>query len=307
MPKTCDRRNIENKKKFIGMCVVASNGQQMRCIDYKGVYDLTVQFEDGYVANHVYKCSFVRGTVKNPNKPCRNNNIAKARIAREKYIGMQVKATNGMNMTCVDYVDSHNITVKFDNGMTRTNVGVNEFLQGLVRENKVQRYVGMQTTSKNNGQMMECVEYFSSTNVTVKFDDGTIVYNKPISSFLNGTIKNPNVRRISKFKEDHTGETNITRQGYFVTVVEYKDAEDLTVQFNDGMTKKTTLAAFKRGAIGYPLSQDLKRPFRYNDYLAQFVFKNTDHAYYACKCTKCGFDDILSAKEMLEQHVCDFE
>lgn len=305
MPKTRDSKNIASRNKFIGMTVIASNGQQMECIDYKNVYDITVRFEDGTIIDHAYKSSFLKGHIKNPNKPCRNNNIAKARIARSKYIGMKVKAKSGLMMECIDYVDSRNITVRFDNGMTRSNIGVTEFLQGQVRENKSQKYVGMTAVSRNNGQLMKCTQYFGNRNITVEFDDGTVVYNKAIASFLKGTIRNPNVLRINKFREDHTGDINHTRQGYLVTVTEYKDAGNMTVEFKDGLTKKTTLAAFKDGAIAYPLSQDMKRPFAYGRYISQFVFKDENHAYYACKCPKCGFDQILSAKEMINEHICD--
>ena len=305
MPKTSDKRNLANREKLIGMKIKASNGQMMICTDYNGVYDMTVKFEDGTVVEHVYKCSFLRGNVKNPNKPCRNNNVVRHSVARDRYIGMKVLAKNGMEMECIDYLDYSNITVRFDNGMLRTNVGVTEFLQGLVRENKHQRYVGTKVTSKNDGQVMECIEYFSNTNITVRFEDGTIVYNKPVSSFLKGTIKNPNVPRKSKFKEDHKGEESITSQGYRVTIIEYNNSSDMTVQFTDGFMKKASLASFKSGSIGYPLSQDLKRPFAYNGYTAQFVFKDCNHAYYACSCPKCGFDEILTASEMLIKHECN--
>ena len=278
MGKTKDRRNLETKKKMLGMTVKASNGQVMECIDYVNSSDLTVRFEDGTVIEHVYKCSFLKGTVKNPNQPCRNNNLKKSQIARDKYVGMKIQAKNGMLMECTEYFDAGNITVQFENGSVRTNVGVTEFLQGLVRENKQQKYVGMKVKAFN-GQMMECVAYNGSRDLTIKFEDGTVVEHKTVAMFLHGTVKNPNVPRVSKLKEDHTGEQNYTNQGYLITIAEYKDSSDVTVKFGDGLTKKTNLASFRNGGVAYPLSQDLKRSFVQGTYLAQFVFKDVNHAY----------------------------
>ena len=304
MSKSKDYRTDLNRQKMVGMKVKASNGQIMECIEYFGVSNLTVRFEDNTIINNVYKSCFLKGTVKNPNKPCINHNTKKKSDASNKYIGKQVKAKNGMMMKCIAYHDSNNITIQFENGCIREKVRVTEFLRGLVREDKALKYVGMKIRAYN-GQLMECIEYFDSTNITIQFEDGVIVRNKAVGSFIKGQIRNPNLKRISNKKEDHTGEVSYTNTGYLITIAEYIDASNIIVKFEDGLTKRTDLASFRKGKISYPISQDLKRPFAFHNYIAQFIFHDANHAYYICKCPKCNFDQILSVKEMLEPHVCD--
>lgn len=42
------------------------------------------------------------------------------------------------------------------------------------------------------GQKMKIIEYYNSSNITVEFEDGTIIKNKQYSNFKSGNIKNPN-------------------------------------------------------------------------------------------------------------------
>lgn len=44
----------------------------------------------------------------------------------------------------------------------------------------------------NSGQKMTIVEYFNAHNITVKFEDGTIVTNKTFQNFKNGEVMNYN-------------------------------------------------------------------------------------------------------------------
>lgn len=60
-------------------------------------------------------------------------------------------------------------------------------------------YIG-QKSQATNGQMMEIIKYVKSSNIDVKFEDGTIVRNKTYGAFKNGNIKNPNVGDIRKNK-----------------------------------------------------------------------------------------------------------
>lgn len=51
-------------------------------------------------------------------------------------------------------------------------------------------YIG-QKSQATNGQMMEIIKYVKSSNIDVKFEDGTIVRNKTYGAFKNGNIKIP--------------------------------------------------------------------------------------------------------------------
>ena len=46
----------------------------------------------------------------------------------------------------------------------------------------------------NEGYWVEIIEYFTALNSTIRFDDGTIVYNIKYSRFEKGTISKPKER-----------------------------------------------------------------------------------------------------------------
>ena len=44
----------------------------------------------------------------------------------------------------------------------------------------------------NFGEKMEIIDYIDNRNITVKFEDGTVVSGKPYCCFKDGKIQNPN-------------------------------------------------------------------------------------------------------------------
>lgn len=50
---------------------------------------------------------------------------------------------------------------------------------------------------QNNCDVLTIIEYFNAQNVTIKFDDGTILTNKQIGHIVRGSIKNPNKPKYS--------------------------------------------------------------------------------------------------------------
>ena len=51
----------------LGTTLVMKNGQKATCIEYNSAKDITIQFEDGYIVEHVYWVNFRRCLIKNPN------------------------------------------------------------------------------------------------------------------------------------------------------------------------------------------------------------------------------------------------
>lgn len=66
----------------------------------------------------------------------------------------------------------------------------------MARSHK-EKYLGMENTN-NQGCRMKIIEYYNFNNITVQFEDNTIVYNRGIVEFKNGSIRNT---RIPTFKE----------------------------------------------------------------------------------------------------------
>ena len=105
-----------------------------------------------------------------------------------------------------------------------------------------------------NGQTMKIIEYIDNKNITVEFEDGTIVKNKQLINFKNGTIRNPNKPLLNTKKaQKRIGENIKANNGQYMTIVEYKDKNHIDVIFEDGtIVQNKTYNNFKNGLIKNP-------------------------------------------------------
>lgn len=111
----------------------------------------------------------------------------------------------------------------------------------------IKRYVG-ETSISSKGEKMTLIEYNCNTNITVQFEDGTIVKKKSYQNFLNGTIRNPHYNKTT-----HIGETVTNNQNCEMTVIEYRGINDIDIQFSDNtIVKRKTYHAFIKGSIKNP-------------------------------------------------------
>ena len=106
-----------------------------------------------------------------------------------------------------------------------------------------------ETRQASNGQMMTIIDYKNIDDVTIQFEDGTIVYKQRYTHYLKGYIKNPNYSRAYKYR---VGETKKNNLGHTMTIIEYNNADDMTVRFEDGVEIKTKYASFRLGNTQHP-------------------------------------------------------
>ena len=66
------------------------------------------------------------------------------------------------------------------------------------------------------GQKMTIIEYNDSTDLSVKFEDGTVVKNKTYSAFKRGKIGNPNYYQI------YVGKENMSVLGQKMKIIKYR-------------------------------------------------------------------------------------
>lgn len=95
------------------------------------------------------------------------------------------------------------------------------------------------------------VEYKDANNVLVRFSNGHEQFVQA-GSLRRGLIRNKSVRRIIKSKstdECKPGSQFKTNNSGVVTVLEYRAADDVLVQFEDGSTKATYAASLKSGQV----------------------------------------------------------
>lgn len=80
-------------------------------------------------------------------------------------------------------------TIEFSDGTIKENINYSKLKSGGVR--KPLNRIGEMHIS-NEGETMTIIEYISPKNITIKFDDGTIVKNLYFSNIKQGKVKNFN-------------------------------------------------------------------------------------------------------------------
>lgn len=170
-----------------------SNGQLAKVIDYRSNIDIDIEFEDGTIVTGVRYDHFKNGAISNPKL-----HKYQARVDATSILGVSKEMNCGLVATCIEYYDSNNITVQFEDGEIVSNRTKSDFLRGEIVSPSLPKYfanrrVDLTGVSKlmNNG--MEATVIKDDNGVlTIQFEDGYIVSNKTRSNFRNGSIFNPN-------------------------------------------------------------------------------------------------------------------
>ena len=115
-----------------------------------------------------------------------NNEIVEQN--KKKYIGKSKYNNQGVKMTIVDYINTRNIVVKFEDGTTRrTSLGL--YNRGSVK--KPTKHIG--AINKNAfGTEMKVIQYTSYSDIVVEFQDKwkSVVHTTWLH-FERGNVKNP--------------------------------------------------------------------------------------------------------------------
>lgn len=106
-----------------------------------------------------------------------------------------------------------------------------------------------------NGMYATITSYRNNVDMDIKFEDGSIRQGVTYQNFVNGKIASDTVRRKRGVERGHiakmrTGEVAVMNNGLKAKIVKYEDAQDITVQFEDGSIKEhTTYHQFIYGGI----------------------------------------------------------
>ena len=107
---------LSNRRKSrLGKTGINNQGYKMRIIEYNSCKDVTVQFEDGSVRQHVEYSSFLRGTVLH------------------SHIGDAAISNCGIPMKVIAYKNITNVDIQFDTGYVVTHKSYNNFSLGNIR------------------------------------------------------------------------------------------------------------------------------------------------------------------------------
>lgn len=105
------------------------------------------------------------------------------------------------------------------------------------------------------------IAYHSSNNIDIQFEDGVIVKHKNYWSFKNDNLGHPlhsmkvvcNKSLVDKNEKKYVGMSNKMSNGMSATIIAYRGAHDIDVEFEDGYVGlNKTMTCFKRGTIFNP-------------------------------------------------------
>ena len=256
-----------------------NNGQMMTIVAYRKSNDIDVLFEDGTLVKGVKYDSFFRGVLTNPAlKKEVQPKLSKKEQQRLLKVGEIHSSLNGMTVTIIRYENTNDVDVQFEDGVILKNVKYCKvkagklkhpnltLTKGTVVKQDTKQYDAMQNHQLSkigeiniayNKQKMIIVNYRSTNDIDIQFEDGTIVYHCSYSNFKSGSIKNPNFKyyydRSDVRQSKRIGEKSQTKYGQVMTIIAYRNCKDLDVQFEDGtIVEHRTYPNFLDGNIKNP-------------------------------------------------------
>lgn len=150
--------------------------------------------------------------------------------------------TQGIGMTIIEYRSCNDITVQFDNGAI-VNTKMHKFNSGQVRCKNAICKIGEISQTKD-GKLMELIAYRSGVDIDIRFEDGKLRRGIRYDRFKCGRVAYTN------YHEDRIGEKNVSSNGMKMTIVKYRSANDIDVEFEDGtVARHRAYQNFKTGHI----------------------------------------------------------
>lgn len=180
---------------------------------------------------------------------------------------------------------------------------------------KCQERLG-ETSINTVGEKMEIVRYNNANDMTVRFEDGTEKEGVRYEKFKRGYVKKPESweKGSSKKKRMHNtgvkkwkclGEVRKNKEGETMEIVQYNNANNMTVRFEDGTEKAdVSYFNFERGNVRKPKRESIgKKEFlqRAEAYLvsAKALLEGNESMLVlsVVLCKKAAIDFLKSALE----------
>ena len=223
----------------LGKTKMMSCGMEATIIRYRGATDIDVHFEDGTVVKHKTYRAFKKGYIAHPNTKDR---LGEAREMKCK-----------MEATIIRYGSAKDIDVRFKDGAIAKHKTYNLFKEGGIANPNMkvsaEDRLG-EIRMMNCGMEATIIRYNTNKDIDVRFKDGTLVKHRQYREFKKSEIANPNIKASA---ENRLGETKMMNCGMEATIIQYKNAMDIDVRFEDGTIAKCKgYKEFKKGGIANP-------------------------------------------------------
>lgn len=293
----------ESYDKFIGLQGQDKNGNSITICEVDrwktgNSMKIKVKYDDGTITNSKFQSFLDKKIIKPLNKEDRKKDSyfkQASETTSKKHIGEISYAKSGEKMTIIDYINSKNITVKIDNGLTKKttyakfckgDVYTLDYNNGSFKEKRI----GEEKMSTNSG-LMKIVEYNSSSDITVLFlNDGT-TKKTTYKHFQEGCVesdyfKNLREIEIQKRKEliekqqkerfelmDKTGESVVLEDGRIATIITFNTQKNIEVSIGNEVIY-TNYTTFKNGMVEW-LKKDKRKNMVGNIVINHFGTKAT--------------------------------
>ncbi len=276
-------------KSKIGETVITANNGVQKLIAYNSYTDVTVEFDDGTIREHVRYDYFRDGLLSR----------REWGTAAYSHLGEMTTNCQGLKARIICFNSEKDILVKFGDGeVVRTTYA--HFKNGTVKNPKINARHGMQVLTNGEcvearqgmilenkyGDLMKIVNYKYYDDIDVMFEDGTVVKGVSFNKFKKGTLKNPNrdyKKSVSAAKKpanlngsisaedstnsaldsnseaeqssksrgsSHIGEEVTSIYGEKMVLTGYHNPEDVQITFADGSVRTgVKYSNFKRGCV----------------------------------------------------------
>lgn len=188
-------KQLHDEANIRGTRVQMKSGEFATCIDYRTNTDIDIRFDDGTELYHCMKTHFINGCYTNPNSE-----------SRFSLKGTIVDMNCGMKAVCIEDRGCNDIDIMFEDETVVTTTRGN-FRKGSVTNPTLGRgqamrikhdsFVGLEKYM-NCGYKCKITKCDFVWDITVEFDDGSIVEHRYKSEFDRGSILHPKLGMLWK-------------------------------------------------------------------------------------------------------------
>ena len=174
---------------------------------------------------------------------------------KKNRVGETALMSCGLNATIIEYRNANDIDVEFEDGSCRKGVVYSAFKSGQIKHlNKTSGKLAetrlQEVAQMKNGQNATIIEYRTSVDIDVQFEDGTIVTNRAYSDFQRREIANPNYTPPNAYVDRRIGETCLMTNGMVAKIIAYRTSTDIDIEFEDGTVRQhVRYVHFKSGKV----------------------------------------------------------
>lgn len=165
----------------------------------------------------------------------------------DKHIGETRTMNNGLKATIVAYRGTADIDVRFSNGHTVYHKQYSNFVNGRVGD---PAYHIRRKRKMNCGLYCKIIRYRNALDMDVLFENGVERKHVQLAAFENRHIRPVAGSYKRNKRASRIGKSNVMCCGKQATIIEYRNASDMDVRFEDGTIRKHVhYQAFKDGHI----------------------------------------------------------